>query len=394
MNLHEYQAKELLAQFDLPLMKGKSYINQVTDINKDLKKLNGPPWVIKAQIHAGGRGAGHFKKPFNNKGGVQVIHEENNLINIANLMLGNILITKQTGTKGKKVHRIFIEESCKISKEFYLSLIIDRKTAKVIVMLSASGGIDIEEVAEKEPQKIFTIHLSNLDNIILDKKFLKELKISHEQFNQLSEIINKLIYAFKSLDASSIEINPLVLTDKGNFVLLDAKLSIDDNSLFRHPELINLRDISEENPLELQASENGMNYVKLDGTIGCMVNGAGLAMATMDMIKLYGHAPANFLDLGGTANKDRAIQGFKIIQSDSKVKSVLINIFGGIIRCDMIANGIVEAVTELDFKLPLVVRFQGTNASLGRDIINQSKKNIISIDDLTEATKKVVSLAK
>ena len=394
MNLHEYQAKELLRQFDLPLLKGKAYINNLDTIEKDLNDLSGPPWVVKSQIHAGGRGAGHFKKSFNNKGGVQIIQDKTQVPVIAKLMLGNILITKQTGADGKKVNRLFIEEGCKIEREFYLSFLIDRNNSQLMLMISAAGGMNIEDVAEDNPEKIHTIYFPDLTEINLPKNLEKQLELNSSQFEELLLISKKLVRAFKSLDASTIEINPLVLNNQGNFVLLDAKLILDDNALFRHPELEKLKDITEENPLEHEASQNNMNYVKLDGSIGCMVNGAGLAMATMDIIKQFGEEPANFLDLGGTANKERAIKGFKIIQTDSNVQSVLINIFGGIIHCDMIANGIVEAIKEINFKLPIVVRFQGTNAAQGRDIINQSSLNITSIDDLTEAAKKVVKLAQ
>ena len=394
MNLHEYQAKELLRQFDLPLLKGKAYVNDLTTIEKDLNDLPGPPWVVKSQIHAGGRGAGHFKKPFNDKGGVQVIQDRTQVPVIANSMLGNILITKQTGVDGKKVNRLFIEEGCKIDREFYLSLLIDRTNSQLMLMISSAGGMNIEDVAEKNPEKIHINHFPDLTEINLPKNLEKQLELNPSQFEELLSISRKLVKAFKSLDASTIEINPLVLDGQGNFVLLDAKVILDDNALFRHPELKNLKDISEENPLEYEASQNDMNYVKLDGSIGCMVNGAGLAMATMDIIKQFGEEPANFLDLGGTANKERAIKGFKIIQSDPNVRSVLINIFGGIIHCDMIASGIVEAIKELDFTLPIVVRFQGTNAAQGRDIINQSSSNVISIDGLTEAAKKAVELAQ
>ena len=394
MNLHEYQAKELLQQFALPLLKGKAYINNLDTIEKDLNDLSGPPWVVKSQIHAGGRGAGHFKKSFNNKGGVQIIQDKTQVPVIAKLMLGNILITKQTGADGKKVNRLFIEEGCKIEREFYLSLLIDRNNSQLMLMISAAGGMNIEDVAEDNPEKIHTIYFPDLTEINLPKNLEKQLELNSSQFEELLLISKKLVRAFKSLDASTIEINPLVLNTQGNFVLLDAKLILDDNALFRHPELEKLKDITEENPLELEASQNNMNYVKLDGSIGCMVNGAGLAMATMDIIKQFGEEPANFLDLGGTANKERAIKGFKIIQTDPNVQSVLINIFGGIIHCDMIANGIVEAIKEINFKLPIVVRFQGTNAAQGRDIINQSSLNITSIDDLTEAAKKVVKLAQ
>jgi len=263
-----------------------------------------------------------------------------------------------------------------------------------MMMISASGGMDIEEVAESNPDEIHYIYFSDLTNFVLNKNLIKTLDISEKQFEELNIIVKKLIKLFINVDASSIEINPLVLNDEGHFILLDSKISLDDNALFRHPELNKLQDISEEDPLELEATKNNMNYVKLDGSIGCMVNGAGLAMATMDLIKQFGEEPANFLDLGGTANKERAVKGFKIIQSDSNVKSVLINIFGGIIHCDMIANGIIEAVKELDFKLPIVVRFQGTNSKEGRDIINKSNLGMTSIDDFTEAAKKVVELAK
>ena len=394
MNLHEYQAKELLKKFDLPVPKGIVFIENLSQIEENLETLKGPPWVVKSQIHAGGRGAGKFKNNFNNMGGVQVVSEKNNVFKIAESMINNVLITKQTGDKGKEVKRIYIEEGCKIKKEFYLSILIDRNTSQPMMMISASGGMDIEEVAESNPDEIHYIYFSDLTNIVLRKNLIKTLDISEKQFEELNIIVKKLIKLFINVDASSIEINPLVLNDEGHFILLDSKISLDDNALFRHPELNELQDISEEDPLELEATKNNMNYVKLDGSIGCMVNGAGLAMATMDLIKQFGEEPANFLDLGGTANKERAVKGFKIIQSDSNVKSVLINIFGGIIHCDMIANGIIEAVKELNFKLPIVVRFQGTNSKEGRDIINKSNLGMTSIDDFTEAAKKVVELAK
>ena len=394
MNLHEYQAKNLLSQFGLPLLKGKFYIDGLHGLEADLENLQGPPWVVKSQIHAGGRGAGHFKKPFNDKGGVQVADDKSKVISLANSMMGNILITKQTGLEGKKINRIFIEEGCKIDREFYFSLLIDRKTSELTMMVSSAGGVDIEDVAEKNPEKIHTIHFNDFEKISIPNTMKEDLEINTNQFIQFKDIAKKLVKAFISIDATSIEINPLVLNSDGNFVLLDAKISLDDNAIFRHPELENLKDLTEEDPLELEAALSGMNYVKLEGSIGCMVNGAGLAMATMDIIKQFGQEPANFLDLGGTANKERAISGFKIIQSDPKVKSVLINIFGGIIHCDMIASGIIEAVKELNFKLPIVVRFQGTNASEGKDLINKSTLGLISIDDFTEAAKKVVELAK
>jgi len=394
MNIHEYQAKEILKNYGLPVLKGKSYNKNLETLDADINDLKGPPWVVKSQIHAGGRGAGHFKNSFNDKGGVQVIFDKDNVSSVAKSMMGNVLVTKQTGEIGKTVNRIFIEEGCDIDREFYLSLLVDRNTSKVMMMISAAGGMDIEEVAITNPEKIINVHFTKYTDISLDDSLLTKLDITKNQLDELTSIINKLLNAFTSIDASTIEINPLVLNKQGSFVVLDAKISLDDNALFRHPELLDLKDLTEEDPLELQAAEHDMNYVKLDGSIGCMVNGAGLAMATMDIIKQFGEEPANFLDLGGTANKDRVIMGFKTIQSDPNVKSILINIFGGIIHCDMIANGIVDAVKELDFKLPLVVRFQGTNAKEGKDKINNSDLGLISIDDFTEAAKKVVELAK
>ena len=394
MNIHEYQAKEILKNFGLPVLEGKSYNKNLETIAADIEDLKGPPWVVKSQIHAGGRGAGYFKNSFNDKGGVQVVFEKKDVPSIAQSMMGNVLVTKQTGEIGKTVNRIFIEEGCEIDREFYLSLLVDRNNSKVMMMISAAGGMDIEEVAVTNPEKIINIHFTTYKDISLDESLLTKLDITKNQLEELTAIINKLLNAFTSIDASTIEINPLVLNKQGSFVVLDAKISLDDNALFRHPELAELKDLTEEDPLELQAAEHDMNYVKLDGSIGCMVNGAGLAMATMDIIKQFGEEPANFLDLGGTANKDRVIMGFKTIQSDPNVKSILINIFGGIIHCDMIADGIVEAVKELDFKLPLVVRFQGTNANKGRDVINNSSLGLFSIDDFTDAAKKVVELAK
>ena len=394
MNIHEYQAKEILKNYGLPVLKGKSYNKNLETLDADIKDLKGPPWVVKSQIHAGGRGAGHFKNSFNDKGGVQVIFDKDNVSSVAKSMMGNVLVTKQTGEIGKTVNRIFIEEGCDIDREFYLSLLVDRNTSKVMMMISAAGGMDIEEVAITNPEKIINVHFTKYTDISLDDSLLTKLDLTKNQLDELTSIINKLLNAFTSIDASTIEINPLVLNKQGSFVILDAKISLDDNALFRHPKLLDLKDLTEEDPLELQAAEHDMNYVKLDGSIGCMVNGAGLAMATMDIIKQFGEEPANFLDLGGTANKDRVIMGFKTIQSDPNVKSILINIFGGIIHCDMIANGIVDAVKELDFKLPLVVRFQGTNAKEGKDKINNSDLGLISIDDFTEAAKKVVELAK
>ena len=314
MNIHEYQAKKILKNFGLPILKGKSYNKNLDTLDSDIKDLNGPPWVVKSQIHAGGRGAGHFKNSFNNKGGVQVIFDKDAVSSIAKSMMGNVLITKQTGEIGKTVNRIFIEEGCDIEREFYLSLLVDRNNSKLMMMISAAGGMDIEEVAVTNPEQIINIHFIKYKDISLDESLMMKLEINKNQLEQLTSIVNKLLNAFISIDASTIEINPLVLNKKGSFVVLDAKISLDDNAIFRHPELADLKDLTEEDPLELQAAEHDMNYVKLDGSIGCMVNGAGLAMATMDIIKQFGEEPANFLDLGGTANKDRVIMGFKTIQ--------------------------------------------------------------------------------
>ena len=394
MNLHEYQAKDLLRKYNLPILQGKSYIENIDNFSKDIENIKGPPWVIKSQIHAGGRGAGKFLKPFNEKGGVQISNTFEDARKIAMGMMGNTLVTKQTGNEGKLVKRVYLEAGCEIDREYYLSILLDRNQSKLMLMVSDAGGIDIEDVAEKTPERIHYIHFDNSENIIVSDNLQKKLNFSINEFSQFKEIISNLCRAYVEIDASLIEINPLVVTKDEKLILLDAKINIDDNALFRQQEIEKLKDTSEENTLELEASENDMAYIKLDGKIGCMVNGAGLAMATMDIIKQFGMEPANFLDLGGTANKERAIKAFKIIQSDQNVKSVFINIFGGIIHCDMIANGIIDAIKELDFKLPVVVRFQGTNSQEGRDIINNSSLGLISIDDFSSAAQKAVELSE
>ena len=394
MNLHEYQAKDLLRKYNLPIPQGKSYIENVDNLSKDIKNIKGPPWVIKSQIHAGGRGAGKFLKPFNDKGGVQISNTYEDAKKIAMGMMGNTLVTKQTGNEGKLVKRVYLESGCEIDREYYLSILLDRNLSKLMLMVSDAGGIDIEDVAEKNPERIQYIYFDNSEKIIVSDNLQKKLNFSINEFSQFKEIISNLCRAYIEIDASLIEINPLVVTKDEKLILLDAKINIDDNALFRQQEIEKLKDTSEENELELEASENDMAYIKLDGKIGCMVNGAGLAMATMDIIKQFGMEPANFLDLGGTANKERAIKAFKIIQSDQNVKSVFINIFGGIIHCDMIANGIIDAIKELDFKLPVVVRFQGTNSQEGRDIINNSSLGLISIDDFSSAAQKAVELSE
>ncbi len=394
MNLHEYQAKDLLRKYNLPLLEGKSYIENVDNLSNDIKNIKGPPWVIKSQIHAGGRGAGKFLKPFNDKGGVQISNTSEDAQKIAMGMMGNTLVTKQTGNEGKVVKRVYLEAGCEIDREYYLSILLDRKQSKLMLMVSDAGGIDIEDVAEKTPKRIHYIHFDNSENILVSDNLQKKLNFSINEFNQFKEIVSNLCRAYIEIDASLIEINPLVVTKDKKLILLDAKINIDDNALFRQQEIEKLKDTSEENKLELEASENDMAYIKLEGKIGCMVNGAGLAMATMDIIKQFGMEPANFLDLGGTANKERAVKAFKIIQSDKNVKSVFINIFGGIIHCDMIAHGIIDAIKELNFKLPVVVRFQGTNSQQGRDIINNSSLGLISIDDFSSAAQKAVALSE
>ena len=394
MNLHEYQSKELLKKFDLPIPRGKIFINNLNKFGDKITELGPGPWAIKSQIHAGGRGAGYFKNSFNKKGGVQIAFSKEEAFFLSKSMLGNTLITKQTGKKGRYVSRIFVEEGCEIDREFYLSLLVERNSSELMMMLSASGGVDIEDVAETNPKKIHNIYFPKLKNISLPSSLINSLNINHDQFSELTELSKKLVNAFISLDATTIEINPLIINKKGKFVLLDSKITIDDNALFRQSDLENLRDLSQEEPLEVEANEYGLSYIKLDGSIGCMVNGAGLAMATMDVIKQFGEEPANFLDLGGSANKERAVKAFKILQSDENVKSVFINIFGGIVRCDVIANGIVEAVKELNFKLPIVIRFQGTNASNGQEIINKSNLDLVSVDDFIEAAKTAVDLSR
>ena len=394
MNLHEHQAKKILAKFNLPVLNGNSYKLKLDNLEEDLENLKGPPWVVKSQIHAGGRGAGYFKNSFNNKGGVQVINTKSEVLQIASSMMGNTLVTKQTGPSGKKVNQIFIEEGCNIDREFYLSLLIDRNRSQLMLMISSAGGMDIEEIAEHSPEKIHNIYFDDYKKIQLPNSLEKKLNLSSDQFNELNDISSKLAHAFISLDADTIEINPLVLNVGGNFILLDAKISIDDNALFRHPELENLKDISEEDPLELEAFENDMNYVKLNGSIGCMVNGAGLAMATMDIIKLYGKEPANFLDVGGGASKEKVSAALKIILSDKNVKGILINIFGGIMRCDVLAQGVVDAAKEINISVPLVVRLAGTNFKEGKEILDSSGLKLISAENLDDAAQKIVEAIK
>ena len=384
MNIHEHQAKELLKQFNVPVLNGFVAYNE-KELDKQIDTLKGPIWVVKAQIHAGGRGKG---------GGVKVVNSIEDVHEAFNNMMGMNLVTKQTGSEGKEVKRIYIEDGCKIKEEFYLSYLIDRKTKSICLIASSEGGMDIEEVAEKTPHKIAKIFIDPATNKLSKDDVSKAsdiLNLEETQFDQLNEILSNILKLFIEKDASLIEINPFVLTEENQFLCLDAKMNFDSNALFRHEEILALRDLSEEEPLEIEASKHGLNYIKLDGSIGCMVNGAGLAMATMDIIKLYGEKPANFLDVGGGATKEQVMNAFKIILSDESVKGILVNIFGGIMRCEIIAQGIIDTANELNLSIPLVVRLEGTNVELGKKYLDESGLNIISANDLDDAAKKIVN---
>ena len=382
MNIHEYQAKEILKQFGAMVPKGV-VILQLEEIAKKIQKLNSNNLVLKAQIYAGGRGKA---------GGVKVVSDQNELIKEAKHMFGKILVTHQTGPVGKKVRRLYIEEICNIAEEFYLSCLVDRSSSKIAFISSAEGGVDIEEVAKSNPEKIITIKMGLSKSVNEEdiKKIIKPFTLSEKSQKQAAHLIQSIYKILIEKDASLIEINPLVLTKEDNIVCLDAKINFDDNALYRHPEIASLRDLSEEEPMEIEASKHDLAYVKLDGSIGCMVNGAGLAMATMDIIKLYGKEPANFLDVGGGASKEQVAAAFKIILSDKNVKGILINIFGGIMRCDVLAKGVIEAAKETKLNVPLVVRLAGTNFQEGKKILDKSNLKILSAIDLTDAAKKIV----
>jgi len=386
MNIHEHQAKEILKKFGAPVPNGSVILN-INELKTKVKKLNTKNLVLKAQIHAGGRGKA---------GGIKLIKNTEELIKEAEKMFGKILITNQTGLLGKKVNRLYIEETCNIEKEFYLSCLVDRSSAKIAFISSSAGGVNIEEVAKKNPEKITTIKLNsykslndqNIEKIL--KTFSLPIKAQKQGFNLIRSIYKLLI----EKDANLVEINPLILTKEENLLCLDAKISFDDNALYRHPEIVSLKDLNEEDSLETEASKYGLSYIKLDGKIGCMVNGAGLAMATMDIIKLFGSEPANFLDVGGGASKEKVSAAFKIILSDENVKGILINIFGGIMRCDVLAQGVVDAAKETNLSIPLVVRLAGTNVELGKEILKKSKLKIISANNLSDAAKKIVEITK
>ena len=386
MDIHEHQAKELLRQYNIPTPTG--YVAFTTDeAMKAAKNLPGPVFVVKAQIHAGGRGKA---------GGVKVVKDLDEVKNSAEAILGKKLITHQTGSEGKLVQRLYIEDGCDISAEYYFSMVIDRVTSRVSIIASTEGGMDIEQVAKETPQKILSF---NIDPTIGFQPFhsrliANELKLEGSSFKQAGIFFNQLYKLFTEKDASLLEINPLVLTSEDNLIALDAKMSFDNNALFKHPDILSLRDETEEDPAEILASKFDLAYIKLDGTIGCLVNGAGLAMATMDIIKLKGASPANFLDVGGSATKEKVTEAFKIILSDEAVEGILVNIFGGIMRCDIIASGVVAAAKKLSLSKPLVVRLAGTNVEEGKQILRDSGLKIIPADDLDEAAMKIVSAVK
>ncbi|RYJ03611.1 MAG: ADP-forming succinate--CoA ligase subunit beta [Acetobacteraceae bacterium] len=395
MNIHEYQAKELLGRYGVAVLQGHVAWT-AEEAAAAAAKLPGPVYVVKSQIHAGGRGAGRFKEDPNGKGGVRVVKSVEDVKAAAEAMIGKTLVTKQTGEAGKLVSRVYVEDGCDIKRELYLGLLVDRDSSRVTVMASTEGGMEIEEVAEHHPEKILKVAVDPASGISAfhARKLAFGLGLTGKQVGSFTKFVLTLYGAFQELDCAIVEINPLVVTGAGDIVALDAKVSFDDNALFRHKDLEGLRDDSEMDPKELDAVKNDLNYVALDGEIGCMVNGAGLAMATMDIIKLYGSSPANFLDVGGTANAARVTEAFRIITSDVNVKAILVNIFGGIAKCDMIANGIVEASKNLKLSVPLVVRLEGTNVELGKKILAESGLAIIPAENLADAAQKVVAAVK
>ena len=386
MNIHEYQAKAVLRDFGVPTAQGLPAFS-VDEAVKAANEIGGPVWVVKAQIHAGGRGKA---------GGVKVVKTIEDVKKESERILFSTLVTHQTGPQGKQVNRLYIEQGSAIDKEFYLSMLVDRVTSRVAIVVSTEGGMDIEEVAHSTPEKITTITVDPVTNICPHHvlRVSKALGLNADLTKQMSKMLTGLYTAFTNKDMSLLEINPLVVTKDGKLLCLDAKVGFDDNALFRHPDIVALRDETEEDAKEIEASKYDLNYVTLDGTIGCMVNGAGLAMATMDIIKLYGEEPANFLDVGGGASKEKVAAAFKIITADPNVKGILVNIFGGIMRCDIIADGVVAAVKEVGLQVPLVVRLEGTNVKEGKKILDESGLNVISADDLDDAAQKIVGAVK
>ena len=396
MNIHEYQAKELLAKYGVPVPSGYAAMS-VEEAVEGAKKLPGPLWVVKAQIHAGGRGKGRFKELGESaKGGVRLAQSVDEVREHAAEMLGKTLVTVQTGPAGKQVQRLYITDGVDIAKEFYLALLVDRETGRIAVVASTEGGMEIEKVAHDSPEKITTITIDPATGLMPHhgREVAAALGLTGDLAKQAGKVLGSLYQAFLGTDASQVEINPLAVDDKGRLLVLDAKVGFDNNAEFRHPDLEQLRDLTEEDPMEIEASKYDLSYIKLDGSIGCMVNGAGLAMATMDIIKLEGGEPANFLDVGGGANKEKVTAAFKIILSDPAVKGILVNIFGGIMRCDIIAEGIVAAAREVSLSVPLVVRLEGTNVQQGKDILASSGLPIIPANDLGDAARKIVAEVK
>jgi len=385
MNIHEHQAKDLLKEFGAPVSNGV-VIFESKDLEKKIKALNSQKLVIKAQIHAGGRGKA---------GGVKLV-DRSKIQTEVKKMLGKVLVTHQTGPEGKQVRRIYIQEAYDIEKELYLSCLVDRESSNIVFISSTEGGVDIETVAKKNPEKIITTKIDLKKNLEIDKidKIIKTFSLNSEQKLDAKNLLNALYNILIQKDASLIEINPLIITKQKKLVCLDAKMNFDDNAMYRRPEILKLRDLNEEEHTEIEASKFGLAYIKLNGSIGCMVNGAGLAMATMDIIKLYGQEPANFLDVGGGASKEQVTAAFKLILSDKKVKGILINIFGGIMRCDVLAQGVVEAAKESNIKVPLVVRLAGTNFEQGKKILDESGLKILSASDLNDAAKQIVNAIK
>ncbi|MDR5651737.1 ADP-forming succinate--CoA ligase subunit beta [Ruixingdingia sedimenti] len=396
MNIHEYQAKALLRSYGVPVSDGRVVL-RAEEAKAAAGELEGPLWVVKAQIHAGGRGKGKFKEPeAGEKGGVRLAKSVEEAEAMAHQMLGRTLVTHQTGAAGKQVNRIYIEDGSDISRELYLALLVDRATSRISFVVSTEGGMDIEEVAAHTPEKILSFSVDPATGIqgFHGRRVAFALGLEGKQVKQCTDLVAKLYKAFVEKDAEMIEINPLIVTTGGDLKALDAKVGFDNNALYRQPDILALRDETEEDPKELAASKFDLNYIALEGEIGCMVNGAGLAMATMDIIKLYGAEPANFLDVGGGATKEKVTEAFKIITSDPNVKGILVNIFGGIMRCDIIAEGIIAAVKEVGLQVPLVVRLEGTNVDLGKKIIAESGLNVIAADNLSDAAQKIVKAVK
>jgi succinyl-CoA synthetase beta subunit len=396
MNIHEYQAKALLRSYGIPVSDGRA-VTKAEDAKSAASELGGPLWVVKAQIHAGGRGKGHFIEPeAGEKGGVRLARSVGEAAEFAQQMLGRTLVTVQTGPAGKQVNRIYIEDGSDIDRELYLAMLIDRQTSRISFVVSTEGGMSIEDVAHDTPEKILSFEVDPATGLsdFHGRRVAFALGLTGAQVKQCVAIVKNMYRLFIDKDVEMMEINPLVVMKDGNLKLLDAKFAFDGNALYRHPDIAALRDETEEDPKELAASKFDLNYIALDGEIGCMVNGAGLAMATMDIIKLYGAEPANFLDVGGGATKEKVTEAFKIITSDPNVKGILVNIFGGIMRCDVIAEGVIAAVKEVGLKVPLVVRLEGTNVELGKDIIRNSGLNVIAADNLSDAAQKIVKAVK